>query len=944
MAVRDKFFPALLEMVQRLEGVNLSETLGPQAILPSKLALNSSFLVRTIPTLERNLLGGFGSVQEILNASICWVWVRQKKGDHWESCNGAQLKTILEESKIPLHQLTVRIANRFGAASFVGDKENPKRLIVIYAAVWDSHPSRDPTAITIDNIDFVTEEADNELISPYEFLLRLAEAQASTHITKDLFQNAQHLRNRLNDLLTPQEQYIWNQLDWLRDPSSKRRVAYELGEEIGVILLTDEEISPEFQTPETQFLVLGAKKKTIWKVGRFDSELDAIHLPESHIRRLEDWPPSGIPRKGYLESYENTNPNWLKWKTLQELETLRYEAWQRLLQILIAPDELPPFTPQKVEFFDERIQRGSHESGDQARAVELALSTPDCVLIQGPPGTGKTTVICEIILQALHRGERVLMVAPTHIAVDNVLEQIGDKEGVVAIRLGHPSKVGSLVEQYTLDERAKNLYNQIRSKLDPVHGEQALPPTEGSQDDPLYMIQHEWFEYLQQHAGTIGEDDPIQKLLLLNANLICSTTIGVGSFKELSFEPIFDLMIIDEASKATVVEFLVPAIRAKRWVIVGDHFQLSPYVDRDEVKAILASHLFAEEQTTQSQDFWKLDRNARKPFETRADQIFWRYQQIFEDRLGDQQHSQRYWEDLETTWGVTSSIKLTLEEIRQATLISCFEYFQMLLENKAEETGRFIQLRCQHRMNPAIAEFLDEEIYAHYFSSGQAKSRVITIEQGGYRFNKPLTFLDTTAHQFRKEKLRKNRKGQYYNPLEAELIVQSLQRIRNWALQQPDSPIHTIGVITFYQEQAKEIRTHLNRAPELQRKARYLYQLQGTSIDVEVSVVDRFQGREKDIILLSFTRSNARKNAGFINNLNRLNVAVSRARYMVVMIGDASTLARINKDPEARTPLLTALVEHVNKKDGLINILRAPDQFSNPAIHFKSTKKRRRKR
>ena len=62
----------------------------------------------------------------------------------------------------------------------------------------------------------------------------------------------------------------------------------------------------------------------------------------------------------------------------------------------------------------------------QRKAVFTGLSCPDISLIRGPPGTGKTTVICEIIQQlAVNQGLRVLMVAPTHIAVDNVLERIG---------------------------------------------------------------------------------------------------------------------------------------------------------------------------------------------------------------------------------------------------------------------------------------------------------------------------------------------------------------------------------------------------------------------------------------------------------------------------------------------------------------------------------------
>ena len=70
----------------------------------------------------------------------------------------------------------------------------------------------------------------------------------------------------------------------------------------------------------------------------------------------------------------------------------------------------------------------------QGEAVRKAIATPDVCLIQGPPGTGKTRVISEIVRQAARRDWKVLLVAPTHVAVDNVLERIGMQEEVSPVR------------------------------------------------------------------------------------------------------------------------------------------------------------------------------------------------------------------------------------------------------------------------------------------------------------------------------------------------------------------------------------------------------------------------------------------------------------------------------------------------------------------------------
>jgi AAA domain len=60
---------------------------------------------------------------------------------------------------------------------------------------------------------------------------------------------------------------------------------------------------------------------------------------------------------------------------------------------------------------------------EQRQFVERALGTPDFALLEGPPGSGKTTAICDLIVQLAKMGKRVLLVASTHVAVDNVLER-----------------------------------------------------------------------------------------------------------------------------------------------------------------------------------------------------------------------------------------------------------------------------------------------------------------------------------------------------------------------------------------------------------------------------------------------------------------------------------------------------------------------------------------
>ncbi len=190
----------------------------------------------------------------------------------------------------------------------------------------------------------------------------------------------------------------------------------------------------------------------------------------------------------------------------------------------------------------------------QREFVCKALATPDFALLDGPPGTGKTTSILELIIQLVLQGKRVLLSASTHAAINNVLERIQDNPALSAhifpLRIGDESNAIG-VEQYQYD----NLFEQLR---------------QGSHCDGFS-----------------------RQLLVDSANLVCGTTIGIlRLFNERDLvldrgAPPFDVMIIDECSKTTFQEFLVPARFARRWVLVGDVRQLSPFTDREQIVANL---------------------------------------------------------------------------------------------------------------------------------------------------------------------------------------------------------------------------------------------------------------------------------------------------------------------------------------------------------------------
>jgi hypothetical protein len=115
-----------------------------------------------------------------------------------------------------------------------------------------------------------------------------------------------------------------------------------------------------------------------------------------------------------------------------------------------------------------------------------------------------------------------------------------------------------------------------------------------------------------------------------------------------------------------------------------------------------------------------------------------------------------------------------------------------------------------------------------------------------------------------------------YNFGEVDLVLQAIKELLDSGVKEPH-----IGVISPYSAQVNEIRK------ELKKKAVDL-NLTGK---IEISTVDGFQGREKEVIIISMVRSNPQRNIGFLANEKRMNVAVTRAKRLCILIGDSHTVS-----------------------------------------------------
>jgi hypothetical protein len=237
-----------------------------------------------------------------------------------------------------------------------------------------------------------------------------------------------------------------------------------------------------------------------------------------------------------------------------------------LLRLCEDPQKVrwPPVRPEPIDNWYVLNDDRWLGTAEQRAFVQRALGTPDFAFLEGPPGSGKTHAICELVLQAVARDLTIVLCSSTHAAVDNVLERlVGVFPQVRAVRIGKVDRVDPRVRRVQIDERIDNVIAHWREV------------------DALADLS-------ERELERAAEDT-----ILASVNLTCGTTTGILAHPYIRREergpssPHFDVLLIDEASKTTFQEFLVPAQLARKWVIVGDVRQLAPFSDPRDLEASL---------------------------------------------------------------------------------------------------------------------------------------------------------------------------------------------------------------------------------------------------------------------------------------------------------------------------------------------------------------------
>ena len=213
---------------------------------------------------------------------------------------------------------------------------------------------------------------------------------------------------------------------------------------------------------------------------------------------------------------------------------------------------------------------------------------------------------------------------------------------------------------------------------------------------------------------------------------------------------------------------------------------------------------------------------------------------------------------------------------------------ERIVENKPETVTL---LKMQYRMNEEIMRFSSDWFYGNQVESApEVKYRSILD------LDIPMTWIDTSEFDepdnpenpdnSKQPLFREQFVGESFgriNKAEAELTLLALENyFQKIGKQRILDERLDVGVISPYRAQVQYLR-RLFKKREFFKPYRHL---------ISVNTVDGFQGQERDIILISLVRSNEEGQIGFLRDLRRMNVAITRARMKVIILGDASTLTR----------------------------------------------------
>lgn len=473
-------------------------------------------------------------------------------------------------------------------------------------------------------------------------------------------------------------------------------------------------------------------------------------------------------------------------------------------------------------FFDSLLNTS------QQNAISFALDRSPITIIHGPPGTGKTYTLIELIKQlTFNRGERVLVCGPSNISVDTILERLSPAfTDEVDTKKRKRKAKGNPEKLIRIGHPARLLNANLQHSLDVMS-----KTNYGSTNDNksiLQDIENDISDTLKQIKKTkrYGERRALY-----------------GELKQLKKE----LRIREKK----VVQDLVVGAQVILATLHGSGSYELTSIYKDQAfgpeKPLFDTIIIDEVSQSMEPQCWipLVNHLGFKRLVIAGDNM----------QLPPTVKS-------EEAKSLDQGMKnLGLQKPKHSLEHTLFDRLIGLGGNKYKQL-----LDTQYRMNTQIMTFPSRELYDGKLLAHESVAHISLADMADVTNNDDTTdvciWYDTQGQGFI-DRTDDDTTGSKYNEHEAELVVQHTQR-----LMEAGVAGEFIGIITPYSAQVGIIKKMLQNAA------------------VEVSTVDGFQGREKEAILISLVRSNDEGEIGFLRDKRRLNVAMTRPKRHLCVVGD----------------------------------------------------------
>ncbi len=519
-------------------------------------------------------------------------------------------------------------------------------------------------------------------------------------------------------------------------------------------------------------------------------------------------------------------------------------------------------------------------------------STLPSFFVVGPPGVGKTKLATEVVRRRFDkdRSTRMLLSAQGHDALDNLQAKIKETltdaglTDVLVVRSTTPDR------RTSSDEEVHRAGSEYLSRLSQSRLADSAPETTRNRISAL----KDAAERLDASKNSVGREErsglgAVSSLVLDSANIVISTANSSDVERLVEAREQFDWVIVEEAAKAIGPELVGPLMLSGRRLLIGDHHQLPPF-EADRLVKILSDHSLVTQAVEGAEEL---------------------IGPLLRD--GELEEVQRVARDAAAFRDLSALALRLLEPFR--TVVEDDE--RRSIENPSHRSIA-ATLTEQRRMDPAIAAVVSKAFYKEHLTTEPKRARAAETEAAPFRQLGPLPKSPIVIVEFphvsstgRAEALEQSR-PRWHNPSEADSVVDVLRLLRAQDRTKPP----TLAILSPYNAQIYKLRQRIQslRSGPLAHLDEFGSVLSNGAF---VGTVDAFQGNEADVVVLSLVRNNAMTGGralGFLRDRRRMNVALSRAKSQLIIVGSLAFLKEAVRgvNPDDETHDLSFLTEMIS--------------------------------